>query len=380
MIVGLKAVFNIKDQLTTLGYEDLRGPFPFTATQDSFVYGCLKEKYTVISSTNTPFCVGDFDDRYVIEGLTVGGSSSGAVLDLLHKTIDVAVTTDTGNSTIWPAARHNLYGFKPTYGVISRQGLVPLCSRLDTVSLMAQTPENIKSIYVELIKKDPSDLTQQLNLNEALNPDVSEDTCKGNSWNIPENLFSPTDLQQLKRLYPQAKLTKLHFPENIGLILEGAYNYVLTPEFFSNMCKFNELFQSRQYFKNIKNKYDLQKIIRVRTQYFSKEIQRRILLGAYLLDPKNTPVTYNYEKYEKLKQYLNDQLGSSRWILPIVDGKTDCFKNTYDLGSGPYWPLLANFTGRPSAVIRSKSGSDLRYYLLCPVYEDTFLLNFLEKV
>lgn len=359
--IGLKEVFNIKNTYNGLGYEGLteeaqKKAFKVYSTESSFIYDILSKDHKIIRSTCTPFCVGNLDTRFSTRSsLYLGASSSGCALDVLEDKIDIGVGTDTGNSTIWPAARHNLFAFKPTYGSISRQGLVPLCSILDTVSLISKDPKIIKQIYLKLLKKDPHDLTQDLR-EKSLNNQVVEHKIY-----LAKNLFSRCELLDIKQKYPNVIQQDLILPDNITDILSGAYLYIMAPEFFSNMNRFNSFFQKKNFWKNIIKKYTDAEIAELRTNLFSKEIKKRIMIGAHLLSPSERP--YDIRNLHKLQKYLDSVLGPKIWILPVVYNST-MNQNQYASGTGPIWPLIANITKRPSVVIPDLTKVSTNYYFL----------------
>lgn len=88
----------------------------------------------------------------------VGGSSSGSALVVSKKLASFALGSDTGGSVIEPSSFCGLVGFKPAYGSVSRLGLIPFCSLLDTVGVMARSVEVVEKIYRVLAKADPMDL------------------------------------------------------------------------------------------------------------------------------------------------------------------------------------------------------------------------------
>ena len=382
MKIGIKEIFNKKNSYNSFGFDKKLEQseieyFKYFSTEDSFIRTCFKTE-TLVESPCTPFCVGNFDKRYTLGDSYIGASSSGAVLDLLQNKIDIAVCTDTGNSTIWPANRHNLYALKPTYGTISRRGLVPLCAKLDTIALMSKDPFFIKSIYYKVLEKDNLDLTQR----DLLKTNQSKIDYQGIS-NKPlylcESLFTKEDIEELKKVHKNIVIQKLDLPKDLPLILEGAYSYIMAPEFFSNMARFNGLFQKEDYEKGIKKNYSLTKIILERTKLLNLEIKKRILLGAYLLTPKNKSTSaYDQTLVDKLRNYLLKLLDGKRWIFPVLKNKNKML-NHYETGDGPSWPLVGNITGCPTAVIAHKPHIP-NHFLLFPLCSDLELVQYISSL
>lgn len=94
---------------------------------------------------------------------SAGGSSGGSAMTVAQGVVKYAIGSDTGGSVRLPAAYTGTFGFKPSYGRISRNGLVPYANSLDTVGIIAMTADNIKQIFKMLDVHDPKDPTS-LNL------------------------------------------------------------------------------------------------------------------------------------------------------------------------------------------------------------------------
>uniref|UniRef100_A0A914I9B6 Amidase domain-containing protein n=1 Tax=Globodera rostochiensis TaxID=31243 RepID=A0A914I9B6_GLORO len=88
-----------------------------------------------------------------------GGSSGGCAVAVATGVADVAIGSDTGGSVRYPAALNGVYGFKPSYGRLSRHGLVPLNNALDTPSIFARTAEQCRTYFEILRGHDPMDAT-----------------------------------------------------------------------------------------------------------------------------------------------------------------------------------------------------------------------------
>ncbi|KAM0151083.1 hypothetical protein ACHAPG_008474 [Botrytis cinerea] len=90
---------------------------------------------------------------------SVGGSSGGSAMAVATSTTNMALGTDTGGSVRLPAAYTGTAGFKPSYGIVSRFGVVPYANSLDTVGLIARSASRIHEIFPRLSSHDPRDPT-----------------------------------------------------------------------------------------------------------------------------------------------------------------------------------------------------------------------------
>ncbi|KAI1618583.1 amidase [Exophiala viscosa] len=93
------------------------------------------------------------------KALSVGGSSGGSALAVAAKLAHVGIGTDTGGSIRLPAAYMSVLGFKPSYGMISRKGVIPYANSLDTVGIIARSAEDIRLTFDILRTPDENDPT-----------------------------------------------------------------------------------------------------------------------------------------------------------------------------------------------------------------------------
>ncbi|KAL1894345.1 Trimeric GatFAB AmidoTransferase(AdT) complex subunit [Sporothrix stenoceras] len=125
------------------------------------------------------------------DGLSVGGSSGGSAVAVRLNNADVALGTDTGGSVRLPAAYSGVVGFKPSYGMLSRFGVVPYANSLDTVGLLAQTVGPIRRLIVGKRSKDKSEQGEE-------SSERSED--KKGLWRETDVSRDPTSLTLASRL------------------------------------------------------------------------------------------------------------------------------------------------------------------------------------
>jgi len=150
--------FAVKDNIDVSGLPTTAAcpDFAYTPTQSApAVAACLAAGAILIGKTNldqfatglvgtrSPYgaCSSAFDSRYIS-----GGSSSGSAIAVARGLVSFALGTDTGGSGRIPAGYNNIFGLKPTRGLVSTTGLVPACRSLDCVSIFAQRAEDARAV------------------------------------------------------------------------------------------------------------------------------------------------------------------------------------------------------------------------------------------
>ena len=164
--ISWKDLYDTHDYLTEAGSLLLKGRRPKTdakvlqiATNSGLV--CIGKTHMselafsglgLNPNTGTPPCINNLD-------AVAGGSSSGAAASVAFGMAAAGIGSDTGGSIRAPACWNDLVGFKPTHDQISLEGVVPLCSSLDTVGPLCRTVSDASLLYSTFIQKNPIDLT-----------------------------------------------------------------------------------------------------------------------------------------------------------------------------------------------------------------------------
>jgi aspartyl-tRNA(Asn)/glutamyl-tRNA(Gln) amidotransferase subunit A len=215
-----------------------------------------------------------------------GGSSGGSAAAVAARLLPVATGTDTGGSIRQPAAFTNLTGIKPTYGRVSRWGMIAYASSLDQAGVLARNAEDCALLLQGMAGFDPQDSTS---IDEPV-PDYSAtlgDSVQGLRIGVPKEYFGAgLDPRIAERV--QASIEAL---EKLGAVIKhislpnmqqaiAAYYVIAPAEASSNLSRFDGVrFGYRC--ENPKDLTDLYK--RSRAEGFGAEVQRRIMVGAYAL-------------------------------------------------------------------------------------------------
>lgn len=321
--IAHKDLFCVEGLKATCGSKMLSN---FIAPYDATIVKLLKNKGmpTLGKLAMDEFAMGSFTNTsYFGKTLhpldlerTVGGSSGGSASAVLAGLTPIATGSDTGGSIRTPAAFCGLYGFKPTYGAISRHGMIAYASSLDTAGFIGLSPEDIHLVFSEVSKKDPLDSTSI-----SINPDVSgihganlknkkvgyikEFVNAGMSKDL--SVAFHNHLNDLKKIGMDVQEVSI---KNIALAV-SAYYILASAEASSNLSRYDGI----KFGYAAKNEALLEEFyLKSRTEGFGSEVKRRILLGTYVLSEE-----YFDAYYIKAAKVRREILNSVIAVLKSVD-------------------------------------------------------------
>lgn len=215
-----------------------------------------------------------------------GGSSGGSAAAVAARLTPAATATDTGGSIRQPASLCGVTGIKPTYGSVSRFGMIAFASSLDQAGPIAQTAEDCALLLNAMTGFDPRDSTSLERPKEDFSRDLEKD-LKGLRIGIPREYFSSglaPDVEQAVRAalaeYEKlgATLVDISLPKTE---LSIPVYYVIAPaEASSNLSRFDGVRYGHRA-ADYKDLADMYK--KSRAEGFGEEVKRRILVGAYVL-------------------------------------------------------------------------------------------------
>lgn len=291
--VAIKDVISVRGQPCTCGSGILQG---HKAIYDATVIGNLRragavpagrlnmDEFAMGSSNENSFygpCRNPWDTSRA-----PGGSSGGSAAAVAAGLAVTALGSDTGGSIRQPAAFCGCVGLKPTYGRVSRYGLVAFASSLDQIGPLARTVEDTALVLGAISGHDPADCTS---VDRAV-PDFAEALgagLKGLRFGVPKEYFIPgmdpgveravrAAIEHLAR--EGAEIIDISLPHTEHAI---ASYYIIAPaEASSNLARFDGV----RYGRRAKDPADvIECYARTRREGFGSEVKRRILLGTYVL-------------------------------------------------------------------------------------------------
>lgn len=311
--VALKDNIHLLGKKTTCASKMLAG---YTAVFDATVTTHLKTADALITGkTNLDeFAMGSSTENSFFKttrnpwDLTKvpGGSSGGSAAAVCARFAPLSLGSDTGGSIRQPAAFTGIVGFKPSYGRVSRHGLVAFASSLDQIGPFAQTVEDAYLTTSILSGPCPMDSTY---LGKPFAPfeSVKRSDLKGISIGVPWSLTD--DLEpELKNNFTQAiealkRLGATIVPVNLDILKSAiAVYYIIAPaEASTNLARFDGI----RYGHRSAEANTLEQIYELsRQEGFGKEVKRRILLGSYVLS-SGFEHAY-YEKAQKVRRKISN--------------------------------------------------------------------------
>jgi aspartyl-tRNA(Asn)/glutamyl-tRNA(Gln) amidotransferase subunit A len=241
------------------------------------------DEFAMGSSTEYS-CYGPTRNPYDLARVP-GGSSGGPAAAVAYGLCPVALGSDTGGSVRQPAAFCGVYGLKPTYGRLSRYGLVAFGSSLDQIGIFARHAGDVADVYAALAGPDPCDATTR----PGPAPDVSgwDRGVSGRSFGWPANLWKEgvdpeivAGLEEAASALERAGARRVAFDFMPGEFAVATYYLVATAEASSNLARFDGV----RYGPRDPASTDVRALYtRTRSAGFGPEVQRRILLGTYAL-------------------------------------------------------------------------------------------------
>jgi aspartyl-tRNA(Asn)/glutamyl-tRNA(Gln) amidotransferase subunit A len=280
-----------RDHLTTCGSRILAGyrpPYDATAITRLRAAGAIvtgkanMDEFAMGSSTEFS-CYGPTRNPFDL-GRVPGGSSGGSAAAVAYGLCPVALGSDTGGSVRQPAAFCGVYGLKPTYGRISRYGLVAFGSSLDQIGIFARHAGDVAVTYAALAGPDPFDATTRPTPAPAV--DDWDSGVRGLRFGWPAHLWEAgvatevvEGMEEAAASLERAGAERVPIEFLPGEYAVAAYYVVATAEASSNLARFDGV----RYGFRARSDDLLELYTRSRSEGFGPEVQRRILLGTYAL-------------------------------------------------------------------------------------------------
>ena len=366
--IAQKDLFCTKGLRTTCGSKILDNfvpPYSATVIKNLENAGCISVGKTnmdefAMGSSNETSNFGNVQNPWG-ENLVPGGSSGGSAAAVAAGIVPAASGTDTGGSIRQPASLCGITGLKPTYGRISRWGMIAFASSLDQAGPMARTAEDCALLLNEMCSHDEKDTTS---LNEDI-PNFEENLnspLKGKKIGIVKDIDLSSLDDDVVKIYEDslkefvslgANLVDISLP---NLSLSVPTYYVVAPaECSSNLSRFDGVkFGHRS--NNPKNLEEL--YVQTRSEGFGDEVKRRILIGSYVLSAGYYDAYY--KKAQQVRRLIKNDFDNAFSDIDVI--MTPTTRGTaFEIGSKGSDPIQmyledlftisANLAGLPAMSI-----------------------------
>jgi aspartyl-tRNA(Asn)/glutamyl-tRNA(Gln) amidotransferase subunit A len=348
------------------------------ANLDAFAHGSSTENSDFFTTLNP-------HDKERVPGGSSGGSAAAVVLDMAP----FALGTDTGGSIRQPASFSGVVGYKPTYGLVSRSGVVAMASSTDVIGPLARTVDDAALVLDVMAGKDDMDGTT---IDRQDNYTQLSTELKGKKVGVVKeymgDALEPGIRQNIESAIQKlkdagAEITEVSVP-SVDMAL--AVYYIICPaEVSSNLGRYD----GQRYGFTDKEATDLESSYKgSRGKGFGKEAKRRIMIGTYVLSSGYYDAYYKQAQTvrTKLINEFNEAFKGVDFLLgPVVP--TTAFK----IGENADDPLKmylsdimtvsANMVGNPSVSIPAgtSEGLPVGLQLMAPHRQDKELLSFAKQ-
>ncbi len=290
--VALKDVLCVEGYPTTAGSRviaDFRPPYTATAVQRLLDAGAVPvgktncDEFAMGSSTeNSAF--GPTGNPWDVERVP-GGSSGGSAAAVAAGMVPISYGSDTGGSIRQPASLSGVVGFKPTYGRVSRYGLIAFASSLDQVGPFAHTVADAAAAYAAVAGQDPRDSTSLTDSVEDPAAALAEGV-RGMRLGLPREYLG----EGLERGVRERVEEAVDVLRGLGASIEDvslpstdlglSTYYIIAPaECSSNLARYDGV----RYGRRVERASLTETLLRTRDEGFGDEVKRRVMLGTYAL-------------------------------------------------------------------------------------------------
>ena len=392
--ISIKDAINTKDILTTAGSKILNN---FLPPKSAFVIDKLLDEGAIITSksncdefamgsSNETSQYGPCNNPWNINKVP-GGSSGGSAASVASSQNLLSLGSDTGGSIRQPAALCGVVGLKPTYGTVSRNGLIAFGSSLDQIGPFSKNVEDCKILYDSIKGHDKDDLTSVKKYSEIQKlkiEDLKIGICKelsGEGISQEVNKHFNNTIDELKKLGAKVEYVSVPF------IKESLPVYYLTApsEASSNLNRYDGIKYGLSK-NNYENSWD---VIKNTRSNFGEEVKRRILLGTFALSSG-----YYDEYYGKAQKVRGMIVNSFKKIFEDYNILVSPTSPTtaFDLGSMIDDPLTmyqndictmpANIAGIPAISIPCglSEGLPIGFQIMGPHFSDNNIISIAKEL
>ncbi|TFB12537.1 Asp-tRNA(Asn)/Glu-tRNA(Gln) amidotransferase subunit GatA [Candidatus Marinimicrobia bacterium MT.SAG.3] len=397
--VAIKDAIITKGTVTTAGSQILKDfipPYDATVVErlianDALLFGKTNMDEFAMGSSNENSSFGPVKNP-LNPGYVPGGSSGGSAAAVAAGIVDMALGSDTGGSIRLPAAFCGVVGMKPTYGRVSRYGLIAFASSLDQIGPIANSVSDVALLLKAIAGHDVCDSTSSTE--EVPNyPNLLDSEVKGVKIGLPKEYYGEgCDKEILDRVNDLTEALRSKGAEIIEVSLPhteysiATYYIIATAEASSNLERYDGM---RYGFRA--DGSDLSEVYsQSRSKGFGEEVKRRIMLGTYVLSAGYYDAYY--KKAQQVRRLIRDDFITAFKEVDLLLAPTSP-TTAFKLGDKIDDPLamylvdvyttslnLAGLPGISIPVGNSSEGLPIGLQLIGKPFEETELLQAAARV
>ena len=402
VVVGIKDVLCYKDHQVSAASKILEN---YTAIYSATaIEKLLAEGAIIIGRQNCDeFAMGSSNENSAYgpvknaldKTLVPGGSSGGSAVAVQANLCMVSLGSDTGGSVRQPADFCGVVGLKPSYGMISRYGLIAYASSFDQIGIFSKTIEDAALVLEVIAGADNFDSTVSDKAVPAFTKELT-------SLNSPKKIAYFKETLEHPGLDPEIKSQTLAFLESLqseGYIVEAVdfsllaylvptYYVLTTAEASSNLSRFDGIRFGHRTSTSLDDLTELYKLSR--TEGFGEEVQRRILLGTFVLSAGYFDAYFT--KAQQVRQQLVDLTNKvfkdyDLLVSPTVP--STAFKigghqhSATEMFLADIYTVYANLVGIPAISIplfKHSNGMPFGLQVMSQSFNETALLQFSKQM
>ena len=373
------------------GFESL-----YTATalqrlidEDAVIIGRLNCDEFAMGSSNENSAFGSVENNWK-KNYVPGGSSGGSAVAVSANLCTVSLGSDTGGSVRQPASWTGTYGLKPTYGRISRYGLIAYASSFDQIGTFTNNLEDAALLLQIIGGKDEMDSTtssKELTLNALIKVPNSKigiikEYMSNPGLDAEVKLHLDKTIEGLKN--EGHEIVELNFPYLDYLV--PTYYVLTTAEASSNLSRFDGVHYGH---RSTEAKGVEQTYIKSRSEGFGPEVKRRIMTGTFVLSHGYYDAYYT--KAQKVRRVLQDKTNEMLaqvdvLIMPTTPStafEKDAVKDPIQMYLQDIFTVHANLTGNPAISIPlaiHSNGLPFGLQLMTTHFAEQELFNFVKSI
>lgn len=373
---------------------------------DSTVYKKLKEAGAVLvgkasmdelamGGTNKYSNIGPCHNPYDLNRIS-GGSSGGSAVAVASGEVPFAIGSDTGDSVRKPASFCGIVGVKPTYGRISRYGVIPYASSLDHVGYFTTNVSDAALLLEVLAGRDDKDLTSSnekvLQYSKLLNPDVKNKKILIFK-NVIDSIKNKDVLDSFNNLLSSLKkngaiIEEVSFDDTLIKAIFPTYYVISNAEATANHSNLSGVL-----FGDSKDGESVDDImINTRTNGFNSYVKKRFVIGSYALKADNQDKIFR--KAQKIRRLIVDEImaklrnadaliaPAASDVAPLIndDSLLDQLSDTYLIADN--YMAIANFAGLPSITVPLGYSNNLPFgvNITCNLFKEDTMFNISKAV